>query len=412
MKLGKLKSATYSILDQILLSGIALSFSFLLLRFGSKQDFGVYTLVMTLIALFSSVSNAAIAGPAMTIASLFPNKRAQIIYLSNRILFRSLVIGMVGMACVLTLLSFGSSDLEISKKLLAFSCLAVAGVLARDGSRFLNYIDLKPGKAVSQDIVYVSMALVGLFILFVKNYISVVNVFGVMAVASLIAYVLFFDFTKKTITEFNWLSNYWPYGKWALAGVVVTWFTLSSYPLFSEKFLGIEATADLGAARLFFLPAAISTTAWLNIMRPRLLNYTNCGDGHIATLIKKYSILGFTIVFTLMLVALNIFYSQLQIFLGSKYQGLQGICNAWGVYFYLSAIRTVVSSTALTSENGYILLVKIGFSSLIFVSLYLAFFSKYGGVWIIIGLCVAEIIYILLIKLNDYRQNKNAFKHC
>lgn len=246
------KSGT-TVFEQSVLSASNFIVGLLVGRWLSPELFGVYSIVYTIYLFLSGIQNSTILEPMSVLGpSIFRDdvqkyikKNAEL----NRI-FWLLIAALLSASALV----FRSSNFELSRTLLG---LAIASPFLFMFSllRRRIYIALKPQLAVVISLAYSVAVLSGLFILNASQNINPEIVFITIGGANLVAILVGLliapgllrkdtSLDRDLATDEVALRN-WRYGKWILAGSVVSWLVyLSNIPL-------IGILMDLEAAGIF-----------------------------------------------------------------------------------------------------------------------------------------------------------------
>jgi O-antigen/teichoic acid export membrane protein len=246
------KSGT-TVFEQSVLSASNFIVGLLVGRWLSPELFGVYSIVYTIYLFLSGIQNSTILEPMSVLGpSIFRDdvqkyikKNAEL----NRI-FWLLIAALLSASALV----FRSSNFELSRTLLG---LAIASPFLFMFSllRRRIYIALKPQLAVVISLAYSVAVLSGLFILNDSQNITPEIVFITIGGANLVAILVGLliapgllrkdtSLDRDLATDEIALRN-WRYGKWILAGSVVSWLVyLSNIPL-------IGILMDLEAAGIF-----------------------------------------------------------------------------------------------------------------------------------------------------------------
>ncbi len=383
-----------AIIDQAWLSLLSLALSLVFIRWGSKLDYGYYAMLQTPMLLAQGILGALVLSP---VATRLPAADEQA-RLSVAATARQLVGRLSGTAALVA--GFGlwmAGALGLSwvdnSAIIAFA-LAMAGLLLRDGVRAMAYAEGQPGTALRADLIYGVMMLLGLLVLILTQHVALVPVMAVGALAGLVPLLLTLRAPREARPQAQCWHDFWQLGRWALPGVAITWITLSAYPLVAGSVLGPDAAAEISAARLFLMPAALGLVAWSNLFRPRFSRLHAERQGAEMARLSRWSLgLGALALlgYTGLLLLLAPWLSPL---LGEDYAGVWPVVALWGLYFLLAQLRGVFSASLLVDEAGYRQLHHMGWCAMLLCLPGLAWLAPHGVAWIVAVLCLVELMQV------------------
>lgn len=381
-------------LDQAWLSLLNLSLALAFIRWGSKLDYGYYAMLQTPMLLAQGALNALVLSPLATrLPAAAEHERAALRAFALRAIgWLSAVAALLG---ALLLAAAGALWLDwVDATAAGAFGLAMAGLLLRDGVRAQAYAEGQAPRALRGDLLYGGLLLSGLLGLILAERVALVPVMMAGAVAGLAPLLMGWRRSATEATPGAEWREFWRLGRWALPGVAVTWVTLSAYPLVAGAVLGAGAAADISAARLFLMPAALGLVAWSNLFRPRFSRLFADGQrGEMARISRRSMALGglaLAVYAGLILAA----YPWLSRLLGADYGELRLLVLAWAVYFMLAQLRGVFSASLMVSEAGYRQLHHMGWCAMLLCLAGLALLAPHGILWIVATLCAVELLQV------------------
>lgn len=391
------KSGVLAVIDQAWLSFVNLAISFAFIRFGEKQDYGSYVMLLAPIALATGVLNALVLSPTATV---FPaaasDRQASILSTARTALLATAlfaaVLGGVGLALFEALSDEAGLGIVAA---LVFGC-AMAGSLAREGERSLSYARGHVRSALRADALYGVLLLGGMAWLVFDGSVTTVSVLAVSSVAGIVLLIpCLLSMPWISATRKDWKDS-WSCGRWALPGTLIAWANLYSYPLVAGYFLGADAVAEINAARLFLMPAVLCVTAWSNLFRPRFSQLR--GAGELATIQRVVSrsltlaVMGLGLYVAMVATA----FPWLQPLLGAKYGNLLPLVICWGAFFGLTAVRAVFMAVLMTEADGYRKLTLLGAGGMVLSMAALLSLTRLGPLWVVGVLCLIELIQVVV----------------
>ena len=129
-----------------------------------------------------------------------------------------------------------------------------------------------------------------------------------------------------------------------MGGASLAWVSNHAFLYASAALLGLAATADIGAARLFLMPLSLITLGWKNVARAdigNLLQPADLGPARRYVVRSVLMVSGFGVLY---LLALWLGYGWVSThFLPANYQHLEWLIVAWSLYFVVYNVRNVGS---------------------------------------------------------------------
>ena len=393
------KSLT-SIIDQILLSGLNFIVGAILIKFATKETFGLYTQLFALALLAATLLDSIIGSALTTICGALTDiQKSQLIYRVMRIQwFASALLGIVAALGILifnVIFDLYSNPLILA---LAFSFYVIT-LGNREYCRTAFFIQLQPELAVKIDFVFVAVTLLGAVFLTVTNSTSVENFLLLLSVANFTGTAIYSKILVNITAENNNNDLYitdikrlWTLGRWAVIGSGVGWIGNNGYLYFTSGMLGVVALADLNAARLVLIPISIVGIAWARIARPvfgRIIHENDWKELRLFLIRSFIAIEIFTILYVFFLI--NIFPWMSLSFYGGKYANISMLLLLWGVYFTVYVARNV-GTTLLASYGKFKEMFFQGLISLlVFFLVSYIFISNFGIYGVLYAMIAVEV---------------------
>lgn len=374
-----------AIIDQVLLSALNFMIGILLIRFATKETYGLYAQLFAAGLFANTLLDAWIDGPLTTVIGRFSAaERAQILQKTARRQLRS--------ACVLAVLAgmgawgaLSAAGWETNESsVLPNFPWSIAGAFAlyvlangmREYQRTALFIEHAVASVLRMDAIYAGLVLTGMGVLIYLDWHDIVSVLILVSTAALVTQQSmqhhFQSVTHNALsgTELVALNDEMNrHGWWAVPGVVVGWAANYSYLFLTGLWIGVLATADLNATRLLLIPIALTTLAWSRVAKPRASQYFAEADWQSLRRLTWMSLLAIEVITLSYVIALYFAYPLLQKYvLGAKYGGLEPLVIFWGIYFSLNTVRWV-ATTWLASAGAYKTLFWQGCSSLVVLAL-------------------------------------------
>ena len=391
------KSGTAAAMDHAWLSFMNLAVSFVFIRLASKEEYGIYLLLLTPLYLIQGVQNALLLSPIATVLPATPADKKQSV-INTAIAGQIVFLACFAVLAAISLVGYFYVKNNSIELWLALSfALAIAGSSAREGARALHYANEDALKAFRSDLIYGVGFLGMLAVIAYMGALSGGAVLAAMGFAALWPYVLQSSHISKLSLDRDVLKKFWACGRWALVGVLVTWINMSAYPLVVGAMLSLSQVADINAARLFLMPVVVGVTAWSTLIRPKISAYIAAGKvNEVRQLTLKSIYIGLTglVLFSVMITTC---YPLLERILGKAYQGLFPLVVMWAIGSALGLVRAMFSASLMTNPEGYKQLQYASWIALVFSLGGLWFLTPYGSLWVVGVLAFVDLIQLLWI---------------
>lgn len=399
----RISGGIVSALDQAWLSVMNLAISFAFIRFGEKEDYGIYLLLLTPLYLFMGIQNALILSP---IATVFPSSHSSEkgTVLSTAIAAQVAFVSLGALICSAGLAIYWYvAHGTIPMGLIFGFGIAIAGSCAREGVRTLFYTRGAAVGAFRSDLVYGLGLMVSVGALSYYAQLTSASALIAMGIAALWPYAFRGAQLANLQLDRQVLSKFWACGRWALVGVLVTWVNLSAYPLIVGASLSAAAVADINVARLFLMPVSLCATAWSNLHRPQISAWAAEGKLlDVKALSLKSIVIGIGML-SIFVAALGLAYPYVEILLGPSYRGLFPLVLLWSMFFVVGLPRSILMATLMTKPEGYKQLQQVSWFALVISLSGLFFLSERGTTWVVGVLVAVEIVQLALIGVKAMR---------
>lgn len=399
-----LRHSLASLVDQALLSGLNFALGLVLIRLATKESYGLYSQMYVAGIFASTVLESLITGPLTTIApGKTESQRAHLIACLHRFQWQlsALLAILFGIASIAVGHYAGVPE-SLPALGLAFAVYVFANAL-REYQRSLNFIEGLPRRVLRIDLAYALAVAAGVALLMATGHFTVPGILLVLGLANAVGF--WRNAGARPVAappsvqeQRAAIADMWRRGRWALPGALVAWATNYSYLYLAAASLGVAASAELNASRLLLMPISLSVMAWSRIARPMASRLFSARDWKRLDRLAWVSVAGIEIVTVLYVSLLWLALPWLEAHvLGAKYQGVEPMVLAWGIYFAINAARSIGSSL-LTSNDQYRLLLTSGVACLVVMLVCAALFIPLYGAWgAILALIVVEVFDCILI---------------
>jgi O-antigen/teichoic acid export membrane protein len=293
---GNVVGSLASMVDQGAAAAISFAASVVIGRYAGLEALGVYAVTNVLLLFIRSLYTSLLLEPMSVFGPRQPPERAAA--------YRGFTIGLhfawmtiLTILAVLLLLAYVQVDPLDDQ--IYFAMLAALGygniITVQEFIRRHFYLEQQPFSALLQSVSYLVLTAIGLVALRAYGEISVLNVYGVLAVCSFIVcamqlYRFATGLGKPTLSQVRlMLRDHWIYGRWLILGNPLTLLGRQGYLLMAAAMLSITDTGYLKAAdtliqplmqvsiglSLFLLPISSRKVDHLSIAKQRSLTLKN-----------------------------------------------------------------------------------------------------------------------------------------
>jgi O-antigen/teichoic acid export membrane protein len=409
-----LKKIFIAIVSEGLLSLSNFFLGILVARYAIKSEYGLYVVLFSIIGIIGAYQNALINGPMMVLIH-HKNEEEKKIYASSlekgkNYIFLSAIIVLCTVA--ICYINYIQATELLSTHIIIVSIVSFI-YLSKEYMRTLCFVSMDTNTILSMDILNVCIIFAGMALCIFTTEISAINAIVILGTGYLISYGYAkqkgeWQLEKENIDIRKALSENWDYGKWSMTGVTCSLVQDRGYIYIVTFILGLNALADISAARLFMMPIGL-----LNLSSTRI---AVSKGSKLLSQEKQYEfrIFLFYLIITLLLIwfiyfVFIMYYSDIMInILGEKYANTKNLLIYWGIFFFIYTIRyqlgTGLGVYKKFKEMAKIDLVAATVAILSCITL-LSYIDRAGGILsLVLGELVAMILYIRLYKsLNEMK---------
>lgn len=348
-----------SVIDQALLSGLSFLIGLALIRFASKETYGLYSQLYGVGLLTTTLLGALIGSALNTLAARLPaDERSRFVARTARLQWLAsavlAVIAGTAVGATTSLVGLTKSPVLLGLSFTAF----IFAQGSREYCRTALFIESRADAVARMDLVFVLATILGASVFLVAGDISVHLIFLLLATSNGIS-SLWFSATlwRGAPQEVNWekyrtdARRLWSLSRWAVIGSVVGWLGNNSYLYFAGAMAGVAALAELNAARLLLIPIVIVGMAWVTVARPAMGQMiANSENKKLRAFVWKSTVVmeGFALGYVALL--LISFPWLIGPVFGDKYSGVTDLILLWGLYFSVNVARNV--GTVLLTSYG------------------------------------------------------------
>lgn len=349
-----LKKSLASIADQMLLSALNLGVALALIRFADKTSYGLYLQWFGVVMLAYSLIDATVGA---TLVARYNRLAAGTERMDTIGAHMCLAIHTCLGAVALSALGWwlfmqpqlAAVDTGAGSWLVWPAAAAYVGSYAwREFKRGTGHLLQRAFDVLYMDITYAALTVAGVAWLIATDGLSLTTTLVTLAAANAVAAAVWIRAPAVQgpgawSDHANW-PTVWRTSRWAMGGASLAWVSNHAFLYASAALLGLAATADIGAARLFLMPLSLITLGWKNVARAdigNLLQPADLGPARRYVVRSVLMVSGFGVLY---LLALWLGYGWVSThFLPANYQHLEWLIVAWSLYFVVYNVRNVGS---------------------------------------------------------------------
>ncbi|HRO49084.1 MAG TPA: hypothetical protein PLW75_02990 [Hyphomicrobium sp.] len=326
------RAMTLSLIDQALLSAFNLGLSVLLIRFASPAEFGLFSYVVAVLMILSSVHNALVATPiSVSIPGRPTETKKKVLSVLLRVdhLLRGALLAAAALLVVLV-----STDVAF----LAAAASACFFWLWRETHRGIAFADGDAARALRIDTVAVLVSIAAVAALW-RVFPPTLSALSGIAIGNALAVLL--QGTRHHLRPIaQAIADYgvfWREARWSLFGAATTEAQFRGYVFAVQSFRGADALGHVQAGRTLMGPLPLLASAWARVARPAMnhaLTERRTGDAHRTLWRGTLGVLGLSVVY---LAALYLAWPLVETHLyQGRYPDIGIITIAWGIATFFS----------------------------------------------------------------------------
>ena len=345
------RKGAFSLMDQAVVSGTSFATAVIVGRFGSPETLGIYYLALSILLFARGIQSHVVSSPYLIYCGR--RRGAALTSYSGSTLVHQLVLisaALVVLLGMLSALSSGIGPVTLGPAIWSL-LLALPFLRLWDYVRHFSFAHLETGTAMVVDTAMGVLQVSGLLVLATFVGLSVAGVYGVMGGACGVVCVVYF-IAKRRAFRFelrqivpDWRHN-WQFGKWALAGYVVSHASVLLMPWILLAAIGEAPTGALAASATLVGVANMFVIGVGNYLTPRAArSYLDEGASGLCRVLRNFGALFLLIIGSFCLVAVLAGEPLAVLIFGDKYVGLGNIIS-------VLALGTLVNSVGMVAGNG------------------------------------------------------------
>lgn len=403
--LHALGNGVAAVLDQGLFALANFGANILLARWLSPQEFGAFVFAYAIFLLFGALHTALLSEPMLVFG---PGKNRSRLTSYYSVLLRGHWLFSTALSLLFALVGFGFWHYGNSAFFHLFIALALTSpfILFQWLMRRACYARLAPLLAAYAGVVYMTLMLAGMLLLYSYGHLKATHALGVMAVASFVSGVWLvwkLNVIKTPLKDplvRSSMRDHWEYGRWAMATALLMWAPENIYYVALPLWGGFETTAAIRAFHNLMMPIMHACSAIGMMLLPMLVGAR--GTTEFKRIVVSTS--GFFIVGVLVywLIILMTHETLLLWLYGGQYSAFSSAVWPLGLYPVVLGVAFVLGSALRALERPERIFAAYALSIALVVPIGLGLASAWGvfGVFVAWGLQTGVLALIMAFFLR------------
>ena len=398
------------VFDQGLISVANLMIGVLLIRYVSKEDYGIYVIANSVILLVLGLSNGLI-NTQMSIR--FAEKVEKKEYCQKMLasLFSiTLIFSVLTFLIIYFLTHIGLIELKIAKVMYAVS-VSLISILMHEFLRRYYLLSTDTLSVLVIDVIYLAIVFMYVMLLIYFSidglYIQVIYAYGASAFVAVLygLYNTRLDFFQSYKNIKIVIVESWGHARWAILGVITTWLQNQSYVFLLAILMTTEEVAEANASRLFLSPISLVIVSISKIYMPRLAILKRSKS--VLFLLRKITRVAIFLSCLIMLYGLSLYFVSpyiVEIFM-KGYDNLNSYILIWSFVFLAQAFRVNFSIVLQVIKEFKFVTISMFLSSALLLALSVFMIKGYGVSGSIYALLFGE-LFIMFLFVRKLRYEK------
>jgi O-antigen/teichoic acid export membrane protein len=404
---GLLKLFSAAVIDQVLLSGANFAVGFILIRFTSDHDYGVYVLVQAALVLLTAVQRAWLSGPLTILSARKSAEERREMVGAVKDSQRSTLLWVMLTGQLLALTAYLLSSMSWSTTLLlAVTLLSGWATLRREYLRDVLLLYKQPNNLLGADTLYASLLVLGVYVATFSKSAAVIWAIALLCVAALAGAGLAH---RMVAVGPGWVGGdagpAWremrTIGFWGTVGSLIYWLFGQSYNFLLAGRIDLTAVADVNATRLLLMPIMVLTAGVQALLLPTAaLWYAEAG---LSSLMRR--LLGFLLGMSLIdLAYLAVMWLSRDWLIGTVLHkhvtGRDQLLILWALLAFIALVRDVLSCALFARGRMKSLAGQTALGAAVALLLMWFGIRWWGASAVLIGQIVGELINLAGIGLH------------
>lgn len=398
------RAAWWSLLDQILLSGIHFAVGLTVLRLVPKSHYGVYVLSWSVLMLLAGLHNAWINSQVTVRAAGLPDDQR------HRIVQSYLVTQLCIYIPVAIVTLAGLSALSLWQPLAPIALAGISVVIAfcglamREFVRTVLMLTLDARRVLFVDLTYllVLIAIVAVNAVALQPEWLAFTTVVALGIASLIAALpMLISLARNSVSIRAALAEFQVSGKhgaWASGGVVITHLQSQSSIYLLGLFAGIAVTAEASAARQFMMPVTLALTSLQRTLYPHWVALTRAAD----TAGIRRTAFRFFVATTVVVVGYGTFLvlcadTLIGFVLGPEYHASAAYLGVFALLTWAESARSLASLQMQALSRFRAITIANAFTAVLVIAATVVLLQFLSPIWSVIVQAFGEILLALLL---------------
>ncbi|HFC53576.1 MAG TPA: hypothetical protein ENJ43_03995 [Gammaproteobacteria bacterium] len=374
-----------------------------LIRFASKEEYGLYGVAFSMTLLTVGVANALVMTQMTVIAPSKPDN-VRVAYCGSMFLALLAVVGLAALLLLSAIFSFEEHISPQYTRLAYVFCLSFPGVVMIEYVRRYLYLTLAPRRVFFVGCLFSTIYLSTLILFYFMGtehlHLSVLGANGLIALAvAMFSIAYFARFSLRESGRLVWgsIAESWRQGAWALGGVSVTWLQGQAYIYLLATMQGAAVVAEANAARLLLAPIGLISTSLGRVFMPRMA-YLRANGKEKQTIGMAFRVLALLLsciaVYSLLLYLGS---DRIMDFFSREYESLGWLLLVWSVCVACEAIRSMPAQLLQVYRKFRIITTRNAVTAVLVVAAS-AIAARYGNVrGVILSMALGELLLAVLL---------------
>lgn len=292
------RKAALTALDQGALSAVNFAIGLAFIWKGSPEQYGFFTFYMSVYYMIAAAQNALVNAPLMVMSPRMSTPDAKEF---ERGIEGVLLISMIPVIVLVPLGVLLPAEYRDGN---SWEFLAVAvcclPLILRDFFRAEEFARSEPGTALRRDLIYASLALIGVLVIAAMGLLSGIMAFLVLSLASLTVVFAVTARIARNVPSVGAIRSAftlsWVHSRWSLLGAMSSWMQANAFVFIPFFIVNPKQVAILAAARMTMTPIQLLVQSWSNVFRPEASKLLANDDLNGALRLMMQSTIGFSLI--------------------------------------------------------------------------------------------------------------------
>ena|GEM_PF-5159727 len=392
-----------AVADQAVLSGVNFGLALLLIRFGTKEEYGLYSQLINLQSLFSPFHAGVFVSAYLALSLRFRGE--QLLRFRTAMARAELGLTLISAFAAATIMFIGARLVAegISWTTCAAAAAALIGLWWREFVRATRFAAFRHDLVLRFDCACALLTLLGMLWAIHSGRVSVVTTLLCAGGACMLVSIgPLTALARDAAASFAGIRSSvvaaWQTGKWDVFGSCLTWGYSQTYVYFAALLGGLSAAAEISAARLLAMPLALIWASYANVLIPRGSQLLQSGSADALGRLARRSAVLVVAICSLYAIALVVIApTDASALFGAEFRETRPLALLWIGYFSLAGLSTVASSLLRSALEFRHVFLHNGLSCVLAITLLSVSLLAGSTAFVIIALMVAEGVLAVLL---------------